>query len=59
MTVENEADKQRFQSMLDDLHGWSRDWQMLFNMEKGHVLHTGRNDNKFTYEWGKGMLAVN
>ena len=57
MTVENEADKQRFQSMLDDLHGWSRDWQMLFNMEKCHVLHTGRNNNKFTYEWGNGMLA--
>ena len=58
MTVENEADKQRFQSMLDDLHCWSRDWQMLFNMEKCHVLHTGRNNNKFTYEWGNGMLAV-
>ena len=40
--VETEQDRIRYQDMLNNLEDWSRDWQMLFNMDKCHVIHLGR-----------------
>ena len=42
MVIESEQDRLRFQSMLSSLEQWSSDWQMMFNMDKCHVLHVGR-----------------
>ena len=42
MVVETEEDRIRFQGMLNSLEDWSRDWQILFNMDKCHVIHSGR-----------------
>ena len=58
MVVETEEDKNRFQAMLSNLMKWSERWQMLFNMEKCHVLHAGRHNHQFDYEWGGGVLEV-
>ena len=44
--------------MLDNLANWSSEWQMAFNTDKCHVLHTGRNNQKYTYQWGSGHLGT-
>ena len=56
MVVETEEDRIRFQGMLNSLEEWSRDWQMLFNMDKCHVIHSGRQNHQFGYLWGGGDL---
>ena len=42
--VITEEDKGRFQAMLDNLNNWNKDWQMMFNMDKCHVIHVGKKD---------------
>ena len=49
MVVETEEDRAKFQTMLSNLMRWSERWQMLFNMDKCHVLHAGRNNQQFNY----------
>jgi hypothetical protein len=56
MVVESEQDRRRFQSMLNNLQNWSTDWQMLFNMDKCHVIHAGRHNHHYGYLWGGGHL---
>ena len=56
MVVESEADRQLFQKGLDSLIEWSEDWQMLFNVEKCHVIHAGRQNNNYQYSMGGLML---
>ena len=57
MVVESEEDRRRFQSMLDSLSDWSSVWQMAFNTDKCHVLHTGKKNLEFEYAWGQGHLS--
>ena len=47
MVVETQEDRDKFQAMLDSLAQWSADWQMLFNVEKCHVMHAGRKNPEF------------
>ena len=42
--------------MLANLETWGNDWQMLFNMDKCHVIHAGKRNPSFTYTWGDGDL---
>ena len=58
MVVENEQDRIRFQTMLHNLENWSTEWQMLFNMDKCHVIHAGKQNPQFGYMWGGGELVV-
>ena len=58
MVVETEEDRAKFQTMLSNLMRWSERWQMLFNMDKCHVLHAGRHNQQFDYVWGGGVLEV-
>ena len=37
--VKTDEAKEGFQTTLDNLAKWSKDWQMLFNMDKCHVIH--------------------
>src|SRR6218665_1643082 len=37
---------------------WSRDWQMLFNLEKCSVKHTGKRNQELSYEMGGKVLKV-
>ena len=41
MVVETQEDRDKFQAMLDSLAEWSTDWQMLFNVDKCHVIGPG------------------
>ena len=54
--VETEEDRANFQAMLDNLTQWSTDWQMLFNVDKCHILHIGKKNPEFVYRWGTGTL---
>ena len=57
MVVEIEEDRRKFQLMLDNLAEWSSLWQMSFNTDKCHVLHAGKKNQEFLYDWGSGQLA--
>ena len=56
MVVETEEDRAKFQSMLNNLAEWSTDWQMLFNADKCHVIHSGKKNPAFVY--GEEQLKV-
>ena len=56
MIVENEVERQRFQLMLDNLSDWSSTWQMEFNTGKCHIMHVGKKNPEYAYNWGGGQL---
>ena len=58
MVVETEEDRLRFQSALDNLMEWSEEWQMLFNVDKCHVIHAGRGNHQFEYFMGGRSLET-
>ena len=58
MVVECEEDRAKFQQGLDRLMEWSTDWQMLFNVDKCHIIHAGQSNNTFEYTMGGRVLEV-
>ena len=58
MVVETEEERSRFQAMLQNLENWSSEWQMLFNMDKCHVIHAGKKNHQYEYVWGGENLEV-
>ena len=58
MVVESEQDKLLFQRGLDNLMQWSIEWQMLFNVDKCHIIHIGRKNQGFEYSMGDRPLEV-
>ena len=48
--VDSPDDVHQLQHNLNNLFEWSREWQMLFNLEKCHVLHFGsKNPKKYLH----------
>ena len=47
--VDSEDDARKMQKDLDRLFKWSLEWQMLFNLDKCHILHFGNNNPQNTY----------
>ena len=56
MVVETEEDRRQFQQGLEALMEWSREWQMLFNVDKCKVIHAGTRNQGFKYEMGGNEL---
>ena len=54
--VDNEDQRVALQSTIDRLLEWSAEWQMLFNSDKCHILHLGRNNTKHSYKLGEDEL---
>ena len=48
--VDSEQDKEAFQTTIDNLANWATVWGMQYNVDKCHVLHIGRNNNKYDYK---------
>jgi ribonuclease P/MRP protein subunit RPP40 len=48
--VANQQDTERLQKDLKNLCNWSKDWLMLFNVEKCQVMHVGYNNMRISYE---------
>ena len=47
--VDSPNDAHKLQNNLNHLFDWSKEWQMLFNLEQCHVLHFGSKNPKNTY----------
>ena len=47
--VNNYNDAEKLQKNLDNLYQWSCDWQMLFNLDKCHILHLGNTNPRYDY----------
>ena len=47
--VNNNSDGDKLQRDLDNLYKWSCDWQMLFNLDKCHILHFGKTNPRYDY----------
>ena len=56
--VNSKTDALRLQVALDNLHKWSVEWQMLFNLDKCHILHFGKNNLCHTYNINGHTLAT-
>ena len=57
--VENQEDQAELQNTINRLEEWSREWQMLFNSSKCHILHLGANNHNYEYSMGgRGLEAV-
>ena len=55
MVVESDEDKNAFQHGLDRLMEWSVEWQMLFNVDKCHIIQAGQNNSQYEYSMGGGF----
>ena len=58
MVVESEEERKIFQQGLDRLMEWSVDWQMLFNVDKCHIIHAGLHNKHCEYSMGGIVLEV-
>ena len=47
-----------FREDLRRMFRWSQDWQMLFNLEKGSVMHMGKRNQELSYEIGGKVLKL-
>ena len=56
MVVETEEQKDEMQGAITRLMKWSDEWQMLFNLDKCHVMHLGRGNKEFSYFMGVNRL---
>ena len=57
--VENEEQRGELQSIIDKLVEWSKEWQMLFNAGKCHILHLGARNVRHEYTMeGNKLEAV-
>ena len=57
--VANNDDIKKVQGDLINLCRWSKDWLMLFSVEKWKVMHIGYNNKKEKYEMdGKNLEVV-
>ena len=50
--VTNNMEAEIVRSDLNKLFQWSKDWQMLFNIEKCVVIHMGNKNSSFDYKLG-------
>jgi len=48
----------QLQNDLNALLQWSKDWQMLFNVDKCKVMHFGRNNLMMDYALDSKVLDV-
>ena len=47
--IECENDRIQMQANIDSLCAWADKWQMEFNSTKCKILHTGRNNPRYSY----------
>ena len=53
--VKSADDIDSFRSDLYNLVSWSKDWQMLFNVEKCEVMHFGYNNPHVDYDMQRNI----
>ncbi len=48
--INSRKDAEELQGDLDKIFQWSREWQMLFNVEKCKAMHIGKRNCEFGYQ---------
>ena len=56
--VRSEEDRERLRQDLIELFKWSKDWQMLFNLEKCAVMHFGFANEGMEVRLGDKVLSA-
>ena len=56
--IRDQSSARELQQTLDNLFSWSREWQMLFNVDKCHILHMGRTNPQHPYYINGDQLKV-
>ena len=56
--VATEDEVQLLRDDLKHLAKWANDWQMLFNVEKCVVMHTGTNNKLYSYNMNNATLKT-
>ena len=56
--IKSKEDADRFQSDIDNLCKWAKDWAMEFNEQKCKIMHIGRNNPRFKYFMNGVELSV-
>lgn len=51
-------DAEKLQKDLNNLHGWSAEWTMLFNAEKCKCVHYGHNNRQYDYFMGDNPIET-
>jgi len=54
--IKNTDDQCMMQKDLNTLLQWTKEWQMLFNVEKCKVMHLGRNNMQYDYTLDNTLL---
>ena len=54
--VRSHEDIEQLQRDLSNMYEWSKEWQMLFNVEKCKCLHIGYNNVRHQYTLGNGNV---
>jgi len=57
-TVKSDIDRASLQEVFDRLQQWCIDWQLTINIDKCHVLHTGRNNSNFSYSINGNQIST-
>ena len=50
--MENEEDREKMQTIINNLVEWAKKWAMQFNASKCKILHVGRNNPRYDYFMG-------
>ena len=56
--IDSPSDCAKLQDDLDNLSKWATQWQMLFNVDKCHILHLGRHNPLHQYSMNGVPLKV-
>lgn len=56
--IKDQSSATELQEALNSLFAWSQEWQMLFNVDKCHVIHMGKSNPKFPYYINGNQLVV-
>ena len=56
--IKDQACARELQQAIDNLFAWSMEWQMLFNIDKCHILHMGKTNPKFPYQINGTQMKV-
>ena len=57
--IKDQTSANELQLTLDSLFTWSQEWQMLFNIDKCHIIHMGKSNPKYSYNInGVPMVVV-
>ena len=54
--ISNIEDGEKLQSDLSELLRWCKEWNMVFNPDKCHVLHYGKSNEKFIYHLNGSLV---